>query len=460
MKLIEREVVLELENPRENLLSTLQKLSMQALHPGEIPIRFVITKSQQNRFFGELGILSGFEQLNAKPPSIFDFQKRDTGSQDKFNVALLIPTGIGAELGGHSGDGGALARLMGSVCDTLITHPNVVNASDINELPENGLYVEGSVLSRFLMGTVGLKRIRSNRMLVIVGEHDEDYFTQSAVNSVGAAFVTMGLACPEIVMLSHSVKKMEMRTVFSPSGRAAGEVRNFDILCEILNARRDSFDAVAIASQIDTDHIYRENYFFEGALNPWGGVEAMLTHAISLLFNVPSAHSPMTESKEILVNFDVGIVEPRKSAEAVSVSNFHCVLKGLQRSPRIVRLNDASVPSDVLTSSDVSCLVLPDRCVGLPTLAALEQGIPVIAVKENKNIMENDLTTLPWKDGQFYQVENYWEAIGVISALKAGVAPNSVRRPLEQIPISYHTDEGISNQRQEELTPDAQRARS
>ncbi|HDZ01878.1 MAG TPA: DUF3326 domain-containing protein [Nitrospirae bacterium] len=27
-------------------------------------------------------------------------------------------------------------------CDTLITHPNVVNASDVNELPENGLYLD------------------------------------------------------------------------------------------------------------------------------------------------------------------------------------------------------------------------------------------------------------------------------------------------------------------------------
>ena len=51
----------------------------------------------------------------------------------------------------------------------------------------------------------------------------------------------------------------------------------------------------------------------------------------------------------------------------------------------------------VLTAADISCLVIPDGCVGLPTLAALEQGIPVIAVRENKNVMRNDLTVLPWK---------------------------------------------------------------
>ncbi|MCZ6820872.1 MAG: DUF3326 domain-containing protein, partial [Calditrichaeota bacterium] len=41
--------------------------------------------------------------------------------------------------------------LLASCCDQLITHPNVVNASDINELPANAHYVEGSVLCRLLM---------------------------------------------------------------------------------------------------------------------------------------------------------------------------------------------------------------------------------------------------------------------------------------------------------------------
>ena len=65
-----------------------------------------------------------------------------------------------------------------------------------------------------------------------------------------------------------------------------------------------------------------------------------------------------------------------------------------------------------------------------PPLAALAQGIPVIAVKENRNLMQNDLLRLPWAEAQFFQVANYWEAAGVISALRAGIDPKSVRRPL------------------------------
>jgi hypothetical protein len=68
--------------------------------------------------------------------------------------------------------------------------------------------------------------------------------------------------------------------------------------------------------------------------------------------------------------------------------------------------------------------------IGLPTLAALEQGIPVIAVRENHNRMKNDLEKLPFAEGKLFVVENYLEAVGIMTALKAGVAPSSVRRPI------------------------------
>ena len=74
----------------------------------------------------------------ARPiPSIFEFRKRAFENTEHFNVVFLVPTGINATIGGHAGDAGPVARLLASVCDTLILHPNVVNASDINEMPEN-----------------------------------------------------------------------------------------------------------------------------------------------------------------------------------------------------------------------------------------------------------------------------------------------------------------------------------
>ena len=129
---------------------------------------------------------------------------------------------------------------------------------------------------------------------------------------------------------------------------------------------------------------------------------------------------------------DPGEVDPRMAAEAVSLTFLQCILKGLQRSPRIVKDADLMQRQGVLTAEDVSCLVIPDGCIGLPTLAALEQGIPVIAVRENVNLMRNDLARLPWAQGQFVVAENYWEAAGIVASLRAGIAPEATRRPLRR----------------------------
>jgi hypothetical protein len=115
------------------------------------------------------------------------------------------------------------------------------------------------------------------------------------------------------------------------------------------------------------------------------------------------------------------------------------MLKDLHRSPRIVTDPEIMRESSILTAADISCLVMPDKCIGLPTLAALQQGIPVIAVRENSNIMQNDLQALPWAPGQLHIVENYWEAVGVMTALKAGIAPGALRRPLAATRLETRT---------------------
>jgi len=234
---------------------------------------------------------------------------------------------------------------------------------------------------------------------------------------------------------------------FSEAGRAAGTVENLDYLFEVLAERRQDYDAVAIASIIDIpDGSVLEYFASDGTeVNPWGGVEAMLTHAISAEYDVPSAHAPMMEGQDI-ANADLGQVDPRMAAEAVSMTFLNCVMKGLQKSPKII--SDASLFNrpEIFTASNVSCLVIPEGCLGLPTLAALEQGIPVIAVKENRNLMRNELAALPWKPGQYFEAESYLEASGVINALKAGIEIGTLRRPLGQTKPQI-----VSRERQETI---------
>jgi hypothetical protein len=412
-----------------DILGHVARAVVERLPPGAVPLRLAIPRSGYDSYDCEVASIEGLEDpWRGAPESIFQFNRRDTENPEAFTVVLLVPTGIGAEIGGHAGDAGPVARHLAAVCDRLITHPNVVNASDINEMPANSLYVEGSVICRLLMGTVALQPVRSNRLLVVLDAHDDEAFVNAAINAVSAARASYGLNCVRVVVLDPPIKLVAH---YTSAGSAVGSVEGLDRVCRVLDMYRREFDAVAISSVIDVPPEFHMQYFLsEGRMvNPWGGVEAVLTHAISSLYDVPSAHSPMFESEEI-ADLDPGVVDPRMAAEAVSFTFLQCILKGLQRSPRILAGAGPKPFPGTISASDISCLVIPAGCLGLPTLAALEQGIPVIAVRENQNLMQNDLADLPWQADKFYLVENYWEAVGVIAALKTGIAPGSTRRPL------------------------------
>lgn len=442
MFLHEKEILLHPANSHQGLIDYFSSNISKHLRPNEMPVRFVVTKTDEKGYHCELGILSDIDDFSGKSRDvIFNFKKREFENTERFNAVLLVPTGIDAEIGGHSGDAGPVARLLASSCDNLITHPNVVNASDINELPENGLYVEGSVITRLLMGTIGLQKVRANRVLLIIDKHEDKLFYESAINAVSAARAAMGLECPAVVMMDD---KILMHALYSSSGRAVGKIDYFERVCEILENYRSKYDAVALSSVIKVPQNFHTDYYLEKMINPWGGVEAMLTHTISLLFDIPSAHSPMLESRAIL-DLDLGIVDPRKSAEIISVTFLHSVLKGLHKSPKIINNPLLHSNSGLLTVADISCMVIPDGCVGIPTLAAIEQGIPVIAVRENKNRMQNKLEELPFESGKLFIVDNYLEAAGVMQALKAGVAPASVRRPLEHTRVNEAKEEPKSD---------------
>ena len=358
---------------------------------------------------------------------IFDFAKRSIELENKFNVVFMVPTGIGCEIGGHAGDATCALKLISSTCDKIITHPNVVNASDINEAPSNSLYVEGSILTSLLMGTLALREVRNNRILVVIENNDKennDVFLNYAINSVNSARSTLGIEA-EIVLLNNPF----LMNGDVKDNKAVGEVLNLETLHSVLKDKKGTYDAVAITSKIKVPkELHKEYNTSDGEIaNPWGAVEAMLTHFISTEFGVPSAHAPMFENQE-LADADYGIVDARIAPEIISNAFFHCVLKGLQKSPKIVSGFPLFNLNSILSAKDISALVIPDGVIGLPVLAALKQGIKVIAVK-NKNSMVNPLEDLDWEEGQFYQCENYLEASGLLNCLKEGISPDAVLRP-------------------------------
>lgn len=384
-------------------------------------IRFIITKTDAIGYHCEFDVILYEEGdvTSTCQSNIFDYRKRTHENVEKFTTILLIPTGIGAEIGGHCGDGNTVARLLATTSDILITHPNVVNASDLNEMTPNTEYVEGSLLTKFLLGKIGLQRTRSNKVLMLMDKHEEKFFNEEVINAVSSARITLGMECDvyEMDQLVSSTSK------YSISGRAVGEIDKLEALFKVIEKFKNQYDAIGLSTFIKVPNNFHQKYFKEdNMVNAWGGIEAMLTHSIADNFNLPCAHSPMMTSSEVM-NIELGIVDPRKAPESASLTYLHCILKGLHRSPRIVN------PQEGITLEDVSCVVIPDGCLGLPTLSCIENDIPLIVVKENKNLMKNDLNTQQFK--KIFFVNSYLEAAGTIVALKAGVSPDITRRPVK-----------------------------
>ena len=371
----------------------------------------------------------GFVNESLQTPSPWSYRERDYENNRRFNVAFIIPTGVGASLGGHAGDANPVLKAICQVADHVFTHPNVVNASDLNEIPFNADYVEGSILSRLLMGTVGLRPVRSNRVLVLYGDHPEKKYVHSAINAVNAARATFGMKLAGL----ESIGNLKMTATVSSSGRASGVVENLGHIKEILSIYKGKYDAVAITSIVDMDRDVLYKYYAsqEDRINPIGGVEALLTHWVSSLTDKPSAHAPMMENTE-LDNEDFGVVDARLAAELISFTYFSCVLKGLMKSPEITKdLEEVGA----FTARNVNAIVMPKGCLGIPTYAALIQGIPVIAVEDNIQSDRSDefIKTLPWKDGQYIEADNYKEAIGILVAMKAGLSIESISRPIKTV---------------------------
>lgn len=243
------------------------------------------------------------------------------------NGVFIVPTGVGAEIGGHSGDATPAARLIASVCDKLIVHPNVVNASDINEMTDNMLYVEGSMLDRFLEGEIGLGEVYGNTVLVVVNGDP----LPETINAINAARSTLGMT----IFLKRLQKPLKMTgTVID--GRARGTIEGINDL--IRDVEEMDFDVLIVNTSIDTTEEEVKKYLtIQGGVNPWGGIEAELSKALSSRLGKPVIHAPI-ESSEIMAAWSE-VVDPRKSAEMVSKCYIHCCFKGGTQSAEIIHVS-------------------------------------------------------------------------------------------------------------------------
>ncbi len=338
-----------------------------------------------------------------------------------FNVLLLVPTGINASIGGYAGDALPVARAIASMADHVITHPNVLNGASLYWSMPNVLYTEGYAIDRMANGDWGLRPVRSNRIGVILDRGMEPDLELRHRQAIAAAQATLGLNITDVLVTDHDLG-VELRS--GESGATWGTIANLDSLLRAAEKliKVSQVEAIAVVARFpdDPDSEALQNYRQGKGVDALAGAEAVISHAIVREFAIPCAHAPALQPLPLDPS-----VSPRAAAEELGYTFLPCVLVGLSRAPKIIAHRNLLKPEDI-TADDINAIVTPYSACGGAGLLALNPlpHVQTIFVKENQTALNVTPEMLGLKG---IQVENYWEAIGVLVAIKSGINPQNLR---------------------------------
>jgi len=372
-------------------------------------------------------------------------------------VVLIVPTGVGASIGGFAGDALPVARAIAQISDTLITHPNVLNGAQLYWPIPNALYVEGYALDKFAAGCWGLQPVHQNRIGLILDAGIEPDLQLRHLQAVDAARATLGLNITDWVLTDRPLQ-VELR--ISQSGASWGTIGNPDSLLraaqKLIELAR--VEAIAVVARFPDGEgsLALENYRRGKGVDPLAGAEAVISHLVVRTFKIPCAHAPALSALPLDPH-----LSPRSAAEEIGYTFLPCVLAGLGKAPQFVTptVGQASCLSQVLGGQDarppvlggqdahptrqkfyanrrdfesqglwadrVDAVVIPATACGGSAILSLSgrESVQIIAVGDNKTQMQ----ATPEKLGiKALQVNSYLEAIGVLVAKRAGISPASL----------------------------------
>lgn len=286
--------------------------------------------------------------------------------------AFIVPTGIGASIGGFAGDASCWARKISKKCN-LIVNPNVVNAACFSGITENMLYVEGYSLDEFFKGHLCLSPSIDNKIGVIFDASISQEVLNVHINTINAVKTVYGL---NVIGYDITDSAVGVEFFVDSSGASMGNVRNLDVLKKsALKLVAKGAEAIAIVCHFPEEH--DDDYSLGIGVDPVGGVEAIISHYISKELKIPCAHAPAFDD----ISISTELVDARCSAEYITPTFLPCILVGLNQAPKITKQG--------LNINDLDFLVVPYNSIGgIPVLEAIKRNIKVYAVKENSTILD------------------------------------------------------------------------
>lgn len=316
--------------------------------------------------------------------------------------AFIVPTGIGASIGGYAGDASTYARLFAKYSD-LIVNPNVVNAGCFSGITPNMYYTEGYSLDEFFKGNINLIPSSNNKIGIIYDKAIPKDVLNVHINTQNAVKVIYGVNISEYEITDSEVG---VEFFITESGISTGNVRNIKTIgraCEKLLEK--GCEAIAIVCLFEDPEDDNLDYANGSGVDPVGGVEAILSHYISKEFNVPCAHSPAFTDYSITSD----IVNPKASAEYITPTFLPCILLGLSQAPKLTKDTNIGI-----NASNVDFLVVPYNSLGgIPVFKAVQNNIKVYAIKENSTELSVTKEKL-FSNSSIIEIQSYEECLKLI----------------------------------------------
>ncbi|XAR72265.1 hypothetical protein NMG60_11018846 [Bertholletia excelsa] len=210
-----------------------------------------------------------------------------------YTSVMIVPTGIGASIGGFAGDALPVARTLASVADCLISHPNVLNAAMLYWPMPNVLYVEGHALDRFAEGLWALKPVHQNKVGLVLDAGIEEELRIRHLQVVDATRASLGLPVIDYIVTDTSLqveKWVDLKT-----GQSTGRIKHPDSLLRAVQTLINSsmVNAIAVVARFPDDDVDDvDDYRLGKGIDVLAGVEAVISHSIVKEFQVPCAHAP------------------------------------------------------------------------------------------------------------------------------------------------------------------------
>ena len=251
-------------------------------------------------------------------------------------TVMVIPTGIGCELGGYAGDAIPAARLLAAASGCLITHPNVMNAAALYWSDPRIHYVEGSSLDRFAAGELALRPVRRQRIGLLLDAGIEPELRQRHLQVADGCRASLGL---EIGPVVDTDQPLAVSLSLGASGISWGRLGCPEALLRAgAQLKAAGATAIAVVARFPEDPgsealaAYRQG----SGVDALAGAEAVISHLLSQELGLPCAHAPALSPLPLDPDLD-----PRAAGEELGYTFLACVLVGLSRAPDLLTAGQA-----------------------------------------------------------------------------------------------------------------------